>query len=83
VGEDNGDDDDDDEWNDTDRGEPKYWKKYLYHSDTDHHRSHMDWPGIERGLQQSEAVTHSDKPQLYSYLNIQLVPRSKHSPSRL
>jgi len=42
VGEDNGDDDDDDEWNDTDRGEPKYWKKYLYHSDTDHHRSHMD-----------------------------------------
>ena len=68
-------------WNDTDRGEPKYWKKNLYHSDIDNHKSHMDWPGIERGPQQPEAVTASYKQQ--SYLNIQPLPRGKHSPSRL
>jgi hypothetical protein len=37
----------------------------------------MDRTEIERGPQQSETVTDSDKPQ--SYLNIQSVSRSKHS----
>jgi hypothetical protein len=39
----------------------------------------MDWPGIERGFPRWEDVTDPDKPQLY--LNIQSVPRSKHSVS--
>jgi hypothetical protein len=34
-------------WNDTDRRRPKYSQKYLSQSHIAHHKSHMDWSGIE------------------------------------
>jgi hypothetical protein len=34
-------------WNDTDRGILKYWEKNLSHTHFIHHKSHMDWTGIE------------------------------------
>jgi len=35
-------------WNYTDRGKkPKYSEKTLAHFHLVHHKSHMDWPGME------------------------------------
>jgi hypothetical protein len=34
-------------WNEIDRGKPKYSAKNLSQCHFVHHRSHMDWPGIE------------------------------------
>jgi hypothetical protein len=36
-------------WNDTDRGKLKCWKKNLSYCHFIHHKSHMDWPGVEVG----------------------------------
>jgi hypothetical protein len=35
-------------WNDIDRGKPKYSGKNLSQCHFVHHKSHMDWPEIER-----------------------------------
>ena len=34
-------------WNDTDRGKNEILEKNVFHSHSVHHKSHMDWPGIE------------------------------------
>jgi hypothetical protein len=34
-------------WNDSDRGKPKYSEKILCQCRFVHHKSHMNWPGIE------------------------------------
>jgi hypothetical protein len=45
-------------WNDNDSGKPKYLKKNLSHCHSVHHKSHMDWPGIEPSLHSEKAVTN-------------------------
>ena len=42
-------------WNDTDAGEPEYWKRNLSHCHFVHHKSHADEPGMKPGPPQSEA----------------------------
>jgi hypothetical protein len=39
------------EWNETDRGKPKYSGKNLSQCHFIHHKSQMDWPEIEYGFQ--------------------------------
>jgi hypothetical protein len=41
-------------WND-DRRKPKSSEKSLYQRHTSHHKSHMDWPGSNLGLQITQA----------------------------
>ena len=36
-------------WNHTDKWQPKYSEKDPYHCYISHHKSHMEWPGIEPG----------------------------------
>ena len=36
-------------WNYTDSGNDKYWEKRLTHCRFVHHKSYVDWPGIEPG----------------------------------
>jgi hypothetical protein len=42
-------------WNEIDRGKPKYTGKNLSQCQFVHHKSHMNWPGIETGLPRWEA----------------------------
>ena len=42
-------------WNETDRGKPKYSRKNLSQYDFVHHKSQMDWHGIEPGPPRWEA----------------------------
>jgi hypothetical protein len=42
-------------WNEIDREKPKYSEKKLSQYHSVHHKSHLDWPGIERGPPQWEA----------------------------
>jgi hypothetical protein len=37
------------QWNETDRGRPKYSGKNLSQCHFANHKSHVDWPGIEPG----------------------------------
>jgi hypothetical protein len=43
-------------WNETDRGKPKYSEKNLSQCHSVHHKSHMDWHGIETGPPQFEGM---------------------------
>jgi hypothetical protein len=36
-------------WNNTDNGKPKYSEESLSQCHLVHHKSHMDWAGIEPG----------------------------------
>jgi hypothetical protein len=47
-------------WNDTDRGKPKYWERNLFQWHFVHHKSNVDWPGIELGL--SPATGQASQP---------------------
>jgi hypothetical protein len=42
-------------WNEIDRGKPKYSVKNLSECHLVHHKSHMDWTGIEPGPPRWEA----------------------------
>ena len=53
----------------------EYSERNLPQCHTIHHKSHMVWTGIETG------PPWWDKREVFLY--IQLVPRSKHTPSRL
>jgi hypothetical protein len=43
------------QWNETDRGKPKYSGKNLSQCHVVHHKCHMDRPGIEPGPPRWEA----------------------------
>jgi len=47
-------------WNATDKGKPNYWEKNLSQCHLLDHKFHVDCPGIEPGLPESEA---GDYPQ--------------------
>jgi hypothetical protein len=38
-----------DYWKDTDKRRPKYLEKNMSYCLFGHHKSHMEWPGIELG----------------------------------
>jgi len=61
-------------WNDTDRRKPKYSDRNLSQCQSVHYESNTNWPGIDPRLLKTKFF-----PVLF--LNIQSVPRSKHSVS--
>jgi hypothetical protein len=50
-------------WNDNDKGKPKYSERNLFQSQLVHHKSHMNWPEIEHGHQQSEDPRLTARPK--------------------
>jgi hypothetical protein len=60
-------------WNYTDRRKPKYSDRNLSQCQSVHYRSNTNWPGID--------PEHLKTKFSGLYLNIQSVPRSKHSVS--
>ena len=77
-------------WNGTDRGNLKYWEKNLNQREFVHHNSHIVCPGIEPWFMRwydgdwSLDAWHALKKKVdLTYINIQSVPRSKHTASRL
>jgi hypothetical protein len=63
-------------WNEIYRGKPKYSGKTLSQCHFVHHKSHMDWPGIEPGPPRWEAGDWLPEPlhgQVYILLNVYLM----------
>jgi len=67
-------------WNDTVRGKPKNSEKNLSQCQIVHHKSHMDWSGIDPGTPSREASGHTpwrlDPIQNY-YQKVSVVPQRK------
>ena len=71
-------------WNDADRGRRECWEKNLFQGHFVRQKSHRTKPVSNPGpcgwRPATDRLKHESSPELY--LNIQSVPRSKHTPSR-
>jgi hypothetical protein len=57
------------EWNDTEKGKPKYWEINLFQCHCVYHSSHMDWVMIEPG---------PPPILILKLIHIQFVPHREH-----
>jgi hypothetical protein len=57
-------------WNEVDRGKPKYSGKNLSQCHFIHHKSHMDWPGIEPRPPRWEAGNYPPEPWHGVHFNV-------------
>jgi hypothetical protein len=46
------------QWNEIDRGKPKYWRKKLSQCHFVHHKSHMNDPDLRGGMPATNRLSH-------------------------